>query len=306
MNSARVSRRMVRWLVGGVLANLILAGGSHARELTSESRVDWQVDYVTARDRARQQQTLLFIQFVEPELGDVALRWRSELDADAAVAAKLRNLVCLHLSTSATAPISGKETVLLEHGAFREMRGRSGVAIIDMRELSGPNYHRVVSVLPGDGAGSARAQPFPRRDDLAVLLDLPDGSLTQRTLIYAVRTHPDRPQSTAGEWHPVLVEESQRHAQYQAEIGVQGHHAWEQRFHRINARLPENAVAQEVCAESWSGQGLIAAARECVHSWRQSSGHWGAVSSRHRFFGYDMQRGNNGVWYATGIFGRHR
>jgi hypothetical protein len=48
--------------------------------------------------------------------------------------------------------------------------------------------------------------------------------------------------------------------------------------------------------------GLVAAAIDCVHSWRQSSGHWSAVRSRHRFYGYDMKRGSNGIWYATGIF----
>jgi len=283
---------------------MILAGLSQARERASDQPVDWHVDYIQARDLAKQKRTLLLLQFVHPASEDAGSRWRAEMDRDADLAAKLRNLVCVRLATNATAPLDGNEVVLLEHGAFREMMGRSGVAMVDFREPEGPNYHQVVSVLPGDRAESG--SPFPRRADLAVLLDLPAGSLTQRTLIYAVRTHPDQPQSTAGEWHPVLVEESQRHARHQAEIRVQGHHAWEQRFHRINARLPDNAVAQEVCAESWSGQGLIAAARECVHSWRQSSGHWGAVSSRQRFFGYDMQRGDNGVWYATGIFGRSR
>jgi hypothetical protein len=28
------------------------------------------------------------------------------------------------------------------------------------------------------------------------------------------------------------------------------------------------------------------------------------VRSRQSFFGYDMKRGRNGVWYATGIFAR--
>ena len=84
----------------------------------------------------------------------------------------------------------------------------------------------------------------------------------------------------------------------------QGHHNWQNRFERINAKLSAGLLAQEVCAESWPGQGLLEAARECVHSWRQSPGHWDAVKTQHPVFGYDMQRGANGVWYATGIFGR--
>jgi len=50
--------------------------------------------------------------------------------------------------------------------------------------------------------------------------------------------------------------------------------------------------------------GLLAAAIECVRCWRLSSGHWGAVRESHPVYGYDMKRGDNGIWYATGIFGR--
>jgi len=57
-----------------------------------------------------------------------------------------------------------------------------------------------------------------------------------------------------------------------------------------------------VCAESWPGQGLLRAALECVRCWRLSPGHWRAVSSRSDAYGYDIKRGSNGVWYATGIF----
>ncbi len=85
---------------------------------------------------------------------------------------------------------------------------------------------------------------------------------------------------------------------------MQGHHSWESRFHRINSKLPSGVVAQEVVAESWPNEGLVEACVDCVHSWRQSPGHWGAVRRRHPLFGYDIKRGRNGIWYATGIFGR--
>jgi hypothetical protein len=141
------------------------------------------------------------------------------------------------------------------------------------------------------------------RQHLAELLDLPRGSLTQRTLIFAVRVHPERPASAESAAIPLLAAESESHARYQAQLGVQGHHDWDTRFHRINARLT-GLTAQEVCAESWPGQDLVDAAFECVDSWRQSSGHWSAVHSRNVYFGYDMKRGRNGVWYGTGIFAR--
>ena len=62
--------------------------------------------------------------------------------------------------------------------------------------------------------------------------------------------------------------------------------------------------AQEVVAESWPNESLVEACVDCVDSWRQSPGHWRAVRSRHPLFGYDIKRGRNGIWYATGIFGR--
>ena len=130
------------------------------------------------------------------------------------------------------------------------------------------------------------------------------GTLTQRTMIFAVRIHPEAPASTQGVFHTVLADEAKDHANYQAAILVQGHHSWDARFQRINAKLPSGVMAQEVVAESWPNESLVEAAVDCVHSWRQSPGHWGAVHSRHPLFGYDIKRGRNGIWYATGIFGR--
>jgi hypothetical protein len=119
-------------------------------------------------------------------------------------------------------------------------------------------------------------------------------------MIFAVRTHPEGPQSTKGTFHPVLASEAQSHSVHQAQIRVQGHHSWETRFHRINSRV--QGLATEVVAESWGGESLVDAAIECVRSWRHSPGHWGAVRASHRDYGYDIRRGANGIWYATGIF----
>ena len=101
----------------------------------------------------------------------------------------------------------------------------------------------------------------------------------------------------------MLAREAQSHSSYQARIRNQGHHHWDGRFHRINRRIPGGLLAQEVVAESWPGEGLLEACIDCVDSWRQSPGHWSAVSSHQPVYGYDIKRGANGIWYATGIFG---
>jgi hypothetical protein len=198
----------------------------------------------------------------------------------------------------AEALIDGKQVQLLKHPTFEEMLELPGLAIVDLAHKKAKHYEHVVSVFP-----LLDQRPYTA-EQMKVILDLPSGSLTQRTLIYAVRTHPDRPGSTSGALDRKLADEAESHAQYQASIRRQGHHFWESRFHRINNSLPSGCLASEVCAESWPGQGLLAAAIECVRCWRLSSGHWGAVSERHPVYGYDMKRGDNGIWYATGIFGR--
>jgi len=90
---------------------------------------------------------------------------------------------------------------------------------------------------------------------------------------------------------------------------VQGHQQWESRFHRIISRLTGRGRGRamspapiEVVAESWPNQNLVDSCVDCVDSWRHSSGHWAAVNGEHDSYGYDIQLGTNGIWYATGIF----
>jgi len=186
---------------------------------------------------------------------------------------------------------------LLSHPAFAEMKNRPGILVIDYAHTKSKQYGQVVNLYPFKSR-------FLGADRLITMMNLPEGSLTQRTMIFAVLSHPERPASVQGKFTRELAEESEYHSRHQANIGVQGHHQWESRFHRINARLGRGLVAQEVVAESWPGQDLVEAAEECVHSWRQSSGHWSAVRSRHPVFAFDIKRGGNGIWYATGLFGR--
>jgi hypothetical protein len=120
-------------------------------------------------------------------------------------------------------------------------------------------------------------------------------------MIWAVRIHPERPASTTGHEDPQLAQAATNHSQHQANLGVQGHQQWDSRFHRVRSMVGAS-TASEVVAESWPGENMIDSCIDCVASWRQSSGHWRAVRRRHRFYGYDIRRGRNGIWYGTGIF----
>jgi hypothetical protein len=262
------------------------------------TNVAWLGDYAQAWEIADRQAKMLFVYFCKTGQSQLRDKFDSEALADPEVRKKLESPVRVRLPLDAKVAVDGHQTKLLEHPAFAEMLGLPGLAMIDLAHKSAKYYGHVVSVFP------FLDEQVYSTDEMKVILDLPPGTLTQRTLIYAVRTHPEHPESTRGEFNPNLQEEAENHSQYQAEIRVQGHHFWENRFHRINGQLPGGCLASEVCAESWPGQGLLAAAVECVRCWRLSSGHWGAVRECHPVYGYDMKRGDNGVWYATGIFGR--
>lgn len=263
---------------------------------STNSPITWAADYGSAMETAEASGKLTLLWFYDPKPTDENARFENEVLRQPRIATFIEeHFIPVKLPTHAVIRTDNKEIKLLEHGAFAEMLGCPGLAIIDMTEKDGPHHRQVVSIYPFE------KQPISA-ERLLTLLELPRGSLTQRTLIFAVRTHAERPASAASQFSPILAHETESHANHQASITLQGHHNWENRFHAINAQLKGGLLAQEVCAESWPGQNLVEAAEECVHSWRQSPGHWQAVSGKSELFGYDMKKGRNGVWYAAGIF----
>jgi hypothetical protein len=257
----------------------------------------WSKNYADATAAAERCGKMLLIYFYDARDEGACAHFQAETLGDPCVRRKLRDYVCVRLPLDAKISSDGKPVVLLEHPAFGEMLGRPGLAIVDYRSADAKLHGSVVSTFP------ITEKLHYTAERMAAILDLPAGTLTQRTLIYAVRVHPDKPASTDGEPSPTLLDEAQSHSQYQAQIRRQGHYFWAARFQRILARLPGARAPREICAESWPGQNMVDAAIECVRCWRLSAGHWSAVQARSRFFGYDMRRGANGVWYATGIVG---
>ncbi len=257
----------------------------------------WHTDYTVAMDEANRRGKMLLLYFCDPEENELCNRFKAETLGDPMVREKLREYVLAQIPLDTTVVTDGKQVTLLEHAAFKEMLGKPGIAILDFTGQDPALHGRVVSTFP------ITKKLYYTPEKMAVILDLPPGTLTQRTLIYAVRTHPEKPASTEGKISPDLLREAENHSEHQAQIRRQGHHRWGTRVRRILGRLSPGMMAREVCAESWPGENLLEAAIECVRSWRHSSGHWSAVRARHRFYGYDMKRGSNGTWYATGIFG---
>jgi hypothetical protein len=266
------------------------------RRGATEGRQGWFNDYQLARDTAERQGKMLLVYFHEAEANPERCSFENETLAHADVRSRLTKFVCARLRLDAQVNAEGQPKRVLEEPQFEEMLGQPGLAIVDFTHREASYYRSVVSTFPR----MAGHEYTPER--VATILDLPPGTLTQRTMVYAVRVHPERPASTTGQCDAYLAQEAEQHSQYQASIGRQGHHFWSTRFQRIGAQLG-GLSPSEVCAESWPGQRLLESAIECVRCWRTSSGHWRGVSSPHPVYAYDIKRGSNGVWYATGIFG---
>ena len=239
---------------------------------------------------------MLLVNFM-PEGGSAAQRQLEEaIQKDAALQRRLQSMVLVRLPRDYRIS-TDSETPLSKHTAFKELVGRTGIAIIDLKNSDASYYGKVVTALPFSSGKYYRW----RASHLKVALGLPPGTITQRTMIWAVRIHPEAPASTAGKPHSALAAAATQHSANQARTQVQGHQGWDSRFHQV--RSSANAGdAKEVVAESWPDQNMIDSCIDCVDSWRHSPGHWSAVRGKHRLFGYDIRRGRNGIWYGTGIF----
>jgi hypothetical protein len=265
--------------------------------------LDWYTDYDAACDEARAAKKMLLVNFV-PRSGSADQRaLEKHLHEHESIRAELDDYVLVRV-------YDDERTRGLRNGFLRRNRDRviddatfdnlghtAGLAILDFQHAKNSFYGKMVTALPfKDGKYYRWANSH-----LEVALGLPSGTISQRTMVWAVRIHPESPQSTVGKMHPELAKGATKQSAYQASIGVQGHHNWETRVHHLVSSARVHG-ASEVVAESWENQDLIDSCIDCVLSWRHSSGHWGAVSRSHKFYGYDIRKGSNGIWYGTGIF----
>ncbi len=287
---------VVGLLTAGIGASHLMAAEPIVKDA---SGLEWHTDYAEAMRVAENDGKMLLIYFRGQGTNPSRDQFLKQLATDTDVRDRLTQYVLADVPVDAKIISEGSEVQLITHGAFAELNGREGVAIVDFANRDQPFYGYVVSLLPLQPGRYYRYQA----KHLPVVLDLPAGTLTQRTMIFAVRIHPEAPASATGELCNVLTDEATHHSTYQSRIRVQGHHRWGERFARITGRLPGGLHAQEVVAESWPHEDVVDAAVDCVDCWRQSSGHWSAVRTWQPRFGYDMRRGSNGIWYATGLFG---
>src|SRR5262245_1081676 len=259
---------------------------------------EWLTEYDQAVERAAKDKKDLVILFQENKDLDDVMR-------QAEVQKRLGKFVCLKV------PVSYKhqDKLLLDYPALEHMSKKPGLAVVSYHDDKLPTHGYVISAHP-IMASRYRWAPALGADEVKLILDLsPTATLTQRSMIYAVSVHPERPASVKSELHPAFLKHAEAHCARQAAS---------QRQHHANLAAAMSALsgqvnggvggASEVVAESWGrvvgGENVLEAAFSCIDAWRHSSGHWGSVSGRHRYYGYDIARAANGTWYATGIFAR--
>lgn len=285
-----------------------IAAGSSNRlpsSLVMVAGVEWHTDYMLAYQAARRSKRMLLINFLpSPQslsanngAGQAQHELEKVIATDGVLRQQLEGVIRVRLQWDTQIQLDGKSTRLLDNAAFQHLEGQPGIAIVDLAHQEASYYGRTVNVFPFHRGKFYHWKP----EHLSVALNLPPGTITQRTMVWAVRIHPERPASTTGPEDPGLARAAESHSQHQANLGLQGHHQWDTRFHQVRSMVGASA-ASEVVAESWPGQNMIDSCIDCVSSWRQSSGHWRSVRRRHRFYGYDIRRGRNGIWYGTGIF----
>jgi hypothetical protein len=264
----------------------------------SEPNTTWQTSYETATDVAmKEKKDLVFYFRDQGELDDVL--------ANAEVAKKLDKFVCLKM------PLDYKvgDKRLLDYPVMSDMLGKPGLVVVSYHDKKLPTFATVISAHP---VTSSRYRWVPAYgvEQVKITLDLPPfGTLSQRSMIYAVRVHPEVPQSVFSVCHPAFLEHARTHSLRQAGLRRQHHADLIATSGTLRGKVDMGfSGASEVVAESWGrfvgGENVLEAAFSCIDAWRHSPGHWGAVARRHAYFGYDIAQGTNGTWYATGIFGQ--
>ncbi len=263
--------------------------------------LSWHTDYYTAYRQAVSEQKLLFLFFRDETQPHVTESYANDVLASPKLHESLARYVRVVLPVGIVLPAHGETPPqsLMEHKSFKYMEHRQGIAVMDLIDDSAGQYGKVISAH-----GFTPGKHYTL-DATAVVLGLPRASVTQRALIYAVRVHPESPKSTDSDIDAHLLNETRKHSHWMAAWEQVGHLGWEQRFQELIARY-DGLDVNEVAAVSWGGESLIAGAKDCVHAWRQSPGHWAGVSGVNVLYGYDLVLGASGKWYATGLFATRR
>src|SRR5262249_595689 len=133
---------------------------------------------------------------------------------------RLRNYILLRVPPSYE--YKGKR--LLAYDAFEDMAGASGFAVASLHDDKLASHNKLISAHPFVSSRYSWAPDYGVRE-VKTILDLPrEATITQRSMIYAISVHPERPRSIEGRGHWAFLGHAERHSARQASMHNQ-HHA---------------------------------------------------------------------------------
>lgn len=262
----------------------------------------WHRDYLTAYREAAEQKRYLLMLFRESSLKG------SSLSSSAIFAPSMRPMLeqfsRVELPLDATLPRktdsdeveqqSDVPELLLEHRSFRHLGVRPGLAIVDLTDPESADYARVVSVIPLTKDGAITDL------DLMLALDLPTGSISQRTLLFMIRsTIPDTSLSMRG-FSSDLIELAHRNCRYMAHAGQLGSFDQDFRQKKITETFGPQAELKQLLYATEAEATIHDAALQAVESWIQSPESFDVLNGSAQAMGMDMfQDPESGRWYVT-------
>jgi hypothetical protein len=270
-----------------------------APEVRVIGELPWHIDYSAAYRQANTEhkQLLLFFR------SDKDLLTAGQLEQNVLARPEMREplskFVRVVLFTNAVAPLAkdakpdAKPVTLLSFPCFAYMQGQPGLAVVDLMDKNDHLFGKCISAHPftSNTLGSVGT--------VKTMLELPRGTITQRTLTYVLRTHPEQPASVWGQGSSVLFEQCRHASQLMVNYGSVGHHDWGNRSAYVGSQFGSSPM--EV-ASMGGGNNLFEVSHSVVNLWRGSGVHWGMMITPNRHFGYDMVQSPNGTWFANGIF----
>ena len=149
---------------------------------------------------------MLLVNFVPRGKNDAQRSLEKYLQEEIAVRALLKDYVLVRVPRDER--VSGLKSgllrknrgLLIDDPAFKHLGHNAGLAIVDYQHTSETFYGDVVTALPFKNGKYYRWE----NSHLAVALGLPAGTITQRTMVWAVRTHPEAAAEHGRQTEPAL------------------------------------------------------------------------------------------------------
>ena len=256
----------------------------------------WHEDYLAAYQEATDQRKPLLMVFTDPAEPDSSASMTSSF-ADTQTGALLDGFVrvTMPINTAAPSQTPGDfPTLLLEHRSFRHLGVRAGIAIVDLSDPDSGNYARVVSALAAPEGGRYS------RDALRSLLELPTGTISQRTLLLTLRSSLPDSVFSRGTFSAELNSLANRNSRFMAHYEQVGAYEASERTTAVVQRFGADAKLRELFFASEPGATLQDASEQAVQSWLKSEQDFTGLSNNGTGFGIELfQSPSSGRWFAT-------